>query len=375
MAHVKRLANGRWQGRYRDAERRERAANFRTRAEAQRWLDAQTADLVRGDWRDPRSGRITVRELAQTWYETTAALKPSTRLAYRSLLDAWVLPRWGGKEVRRIEHGTIAAWAAEVSASGSASTTRKVVGVLRSVLELAVRDRRIPTNPAHGITLPRLPIAEQRFLGASDLDNLADAMPSERDRVLCLLLGWTGVRFGEAAALRVESVDTLRRRVRIIEAVAEVRGSIIFGTPKTHASRSVVLPGFLASILGEYLATVRRWGLVFPDAVGGPLRVTNWNQRTFTPTAKLVDLTPPKLRVHDLRHTAASLMIASGAGVKIVQQQLGHRSATLTLDRYAHLFPDELDARSTALDGLKARTPADSSRTAAASSTVADITT
>jgi integrase len=231
-----------------------------------------------------------------------------------------------------------------------------------------------PNEPRSRHHAPPLPIADQRFLGANDLETLADAMPSERDLLLCLLLGWTGVRFGEAAALRVESVDTLRRRVRITEAVAEVRGRIIIGTPKTHASRSVV-PGFLAPILGEYLATVRRSGLVFPDAAGGPLRVTNWNRRTFTPAATSVGLIPPKLRVHDLRHTAASLMIASGAGVKIVQQQLGHASATLTLDRFAHLFPDELDALSSALDGLRARTPADSSRTVAGSSTVADITT
>jgi integrase len=375
VAHIRRLGSGRWQARYRDAERRERAGNFRTRAEAQRWLDEQTADLVRGDWRDPRSGRVTIRELAQTWYETTATLKPSTRLAYRSLLDAWVLPRWGGKEVRRIDHGAIAAWTAEVSVSTSASTTRKVVGVLRSVLELAVRDRRIPTNPALGVTLPRLPMSEQRFLTAVELDALSDAMPSERDTVLTLVLGWTGVRFGEAAALRIESVDILRRRVRISAAVAEVRGSIIIGTPKTHASRSVVLPGFLAPILSEYLARVGRSGLVFPDAAGGPLRVTNWNQRTFTPTARSIGLIPPKLRVHDMRHTAASLQISSGAGVKVVQQQLGHRSALLTLDRYAHMFPDELDALSSALDSLKARTPADFSRTAAGSGTVAHLST
>ena len=277
---------------------------------------------------------------------------------------------YGSSRVRASTNG-----ADHISASTSASTTRKVVGVLRLVLELAVRDRRIPTNPAHRVTLPRLPVAEQRFLGANELQTLADAMPSGRDRVLCLLLGWTGMRFGEAAALRVESVNTLRRRVRISEAVAEVRGRIVMGTPKTHASRWVVLPGFLAPILGEYLASVGRSGLVFPDAAGGPLRVPNWNRRTFTPAATSVGLIPPKLRVHDLRHTAASLAIASGAGVKIVQQQLWHASATLTLDRYAHLFPDELDALSNALDGLKARTPADFSRTVVGSTAVADITT
>jgi integrase len=130
------------------------------------------------------------------------------------------------------------------------------------------------------------------------------------------VLGWTEVRFGEAAALRVESIDTLRRRIRITEAVAEVRGKIMAGAPKTHAARSVTVPGFLAVRLGEYLP---RRGLAFPDRDGGPLRVTSWNRRTFTPVAETTGLTPPLLRVHDLRHTAASLMIASGAGVKVVQ--------------------------------------------------------
>jgi integrase len=148
---------------------------------------------------------------------------------------------------------------------------------------------------------------------------------------------------------------------RIIEAIAEVRGRIVVGTPKTHAARSVTLPAFLAVRLGKYLP---RTGLAFPDMDGGPLRVTNWNRRTFTPAAEDVGLVPPMLRVHDLRHTAARLMVASGAGVKVVQHQLGHRTATMTLDRYTHLFPDELDALSSALDGLKALTPADSLRTA-----------
>jgi len=347
--------------------------NARTRAEAQRWLDEQTADLVRGDWRDPRSGRVTIGELAETWYATTATLKPSTRLSYRSLLDAWVLPRWSSMQVRRTDHGAVAAWSAEVGAQTSASTCRKVVGVLRSVLELAVRDRRIPSNPAIGVKLPHLPMVEQRFLDAGELEALADAMPTKRDHVLTLLLGWTGLRFGEAAALRVGSIDVLRRRLHITQAVAEVRGQIVHGTPKTHAARSIAVPGFIVPLLAEYLATVPRAGLAFPDAADGPIRVTNWNRRTFTPTANDVSLIPPKLRVHDLRHTAASLMIASGAGVKLVQQQLGHRTATLTLDRYAHLFPDDLDALSNALDGLRARTPADSLRTADSSGEIAQF--
>jgi integrase len=373
VAYITKLGSRRWQARYRDAERREHAHNAATRAEVQRWLDEQTAGLVRGDWRDPRSGRITIGDLAETGYATTVGLKPSTRLAYRSLLDAWVRPRWAAMEVRRVDHGVVAAWTAQVAGQTSASTTRKVVGVLRAILELAVRDKRIATNPAIGVALPRLPMADQRFLRVDELEVLADAMPTQRDHVLTLLLGWTGVRFGEAAGLQVDAIDPLRRRLRIRAAVAEVRGRIIVGTPKTHAARTVTLPGFLAPMLGEYLALVGRDGLAFPDRKGGPMRVTNWNQRVFRRAARAVGFVPPTLRVHDLRHTAASLMIASGAGVKVVQQQLGHRTATLTLDRYAHLFPSELDALSTALDGLRARTPADSLRTRGGSGEVVDL--
>jgi integrase len=101
--------------------------------------------------------------------------------------------------------------------------------------------------------------------------------------------------------------------------------------------------------------------LVFPNRDGGFLRVTTWKRRVFDPAAVRAMLMPPALRVHDLRHTAAALAISSGANVKMVQRQLGHRSATLTLDRYGHLFPDELDGLSDALESLRS---ADSLRTA-----------
>lgn len=250
-----------------------------------------------------------------------------------------MLARWGGVEVRRVEHGAVAAWAADVAATSSASTTRKAVGVLRSVLELAVKDRRIAANPALAVSLPRLPTLEQRFLDASELEALAGAMAERRDELLTLVLGWTGIRFGEAAALKVESVDPLRRRLRIAEAVAEVRGRVIVDTPKTHAARTVTLPTFLAEWLAEHLEGKRRSAIVFADRDGGPLRATNWNRRTF---------------------------------VKVVQLQLGHRTATLTLDVYGHLYRDELDALSDALDGLKARAPADSWRIPSTVSKIGD---
>lgn len=135
----------------------------------------------------------------------------------------------------------------------------------------------------------------------------------------------------------------------------------------------VGLPAFLADGLSAYVATVSRGGLLFPDERGGPLRGTNWKRRVFDPAARRVGLTPPSLRVHDLRHTSASLAIAAGADVKKLQNQLGHSSATLTLDLYGHLYPDELDAFTEALDGLRVRRTADKWRTDPESATVTEL--
>ena len=362
MAHIRRLSGGRWQARYRDLEHVEHARNFRTKVEAQRWLDEVTASRVRGDYVDPRGGRVTVGEYAEGWYSTTVVLKPKTRLSYRSLLDVHVLPRWGSVELGGVTASGVSEWVAAIAAKRSASTTRQALGVLRVILDLAVRDRRLAVNPAARVRQPHLPITEQRFLTAQELTSLAEATTSARDRILVLILGWCGLRFSEAIALRGSDLDLLRRRARVERAAVEVGGSVMVGTPKTNQARTVTFPGFLADDLAALIGTLDG-DLLFPDERGGLLRNTNWRRRAFDRAAKGAGLAPPLLRVHDLRHTAASLSIHAGASVKAVQSQLGHASATMTLDRYGHLWPDELDALSDALDTVAARLPADSVRT------------
>lgn len=200
---------------------------------------------------------------------------------------------------------------------------------------------------------------EQRFLTAEQLALLADAMPSERDRALVLVLGWTGLRYSEAIALRGSDVDVLRRRIRVERAAVEVGGQVIVGTPKSHRARTVTFPRSVGDVLAAYMTP--DGGLLFPNERGGYLRNATWRRRVFDKAVERAKL--PPVRVHDLRHTAASLSIRAGASVKVVQAQLGHRSATMTLDRYGHLWPDELDALSDALEAVAARTPVDPVRT------------
>jgi integrase len=120
---------------------------------------------------------------------------------------------------------------------------------------------------------------------------------------------------------------------------------LAWGPTKTGERRTVPLPHFLAEQLGAYLADRPHDpdDLVFTMPQGGPLRASKWGERYFRPAAASAGL-PERLRVHDLRHTAASLAIRENASVKIVRAMLGHRSATQTLDRYGHLYPSDLDA-------------------------------
>jgi integrase len=145
----------------------------------------------------------------------------------------------------------------------------------------------------------------------------------------------------------------------------ELNGVLSFGPTKTHRSRTVSLPNFLRMMLNEHLvastspipaAGGSADALVFPGPRGGPLRHGNFYRRHFRPAVE--EALPHKraLRFHDLRHTAASLLIAQGAHPKLIQARLGHASITTTLDRYGHLFPSVEEALAEKLDNAYSAT-------------------
>jgi integrase len=170
---------------------------------------------------------------------------------------------------------------------------------------------------------------------------------------LVAMLAYTGLRWGELAALRVRSVDLANRRLHIVESVSEIGGTLAWGTPKRGESRNVTFPAFLEAPLAQRAAGKRGGDLLFTSGQGLPLRNNNIRHRVFDPTlAALREQQPafPIVTLHDLRHTAASLAVSAGANVKAVQRMLGHASAAMTLDVYADLFDEDLTAVSDALD-------------------------
>jgi integrase len=184
------------------------------------------------------------------------------------------------------------------------------------------------------------------YLSAEQLQHLADECARYGYRGLVLLLGVVGLRWGEAAALRVADVDFLRRRVTLHHNAVMVSDRIVTGTLKTHRSREVPLAPFVIDALAETAQGKGREELLWSTAAGTPLGPpgpsTSWLAYAVK-RCQQVDPTFPRVTAHVLPHTAVSLAISAGANPKVVQRMLGHASAAMTLDVYADLFDSDLD--------------------------------
>jgi len=310
-----------------------------------------------------------VGEYAPVWMATKVNLKPKTPAGYESLLKAQIQPRWSKAPLSGVTYGAASAWVAQMVADGlSASRTRQAYQLLSAILDHAVKDSKIARNPVVGVDLPRMAITPRRYLTHEQVSDLADACKGSG--TLVLVLAYCGIRWGEAEALRVGRIDLLRGRLEVVEAVVDVKSHMVFGSPKSHQHRSVPVPKFLHEDLKAAMAGKGPGELVFTSPQGEVLRVQNFRRRGFDRATKSVGL--EGLVPHELRHTAASLSIASGANVKAVQKMLGHKSAALTLDRYGHLFEDELDAVAERLNDARARTRAPLVRPSASVADLAD---
>lgn len=348
----------RYQASYRAADGRERTKTFARKADADRWEREQRSGRDRGLWVDPRlAARLTVGALGDQWLATRVNLKPGTFEGYRSLWRSRVRPRWGDTPLGRVAHSDIVQWVADLNADGlSASRVRQAHQLLSAMFDAALRDQKLTVNPAKGIELPRLPRKERRYLDHEQLRGLARACGDYE--LLVLVLGYCGLRWGEVAALRVRRVDARKRRLYIAESFDEKQR--IFGLPKDHQRRFVAMPAFLWERLETHLSGRGPDDYVFPAPEGGVLRNSNFRRRCFNPATERVGLSG--FVPHELRHTAASIAISAGASIKALQRMLGHASAVMTLDRYGHLYPDDLDDLAGRIDAA-ARKAADFART------------
>ena len=316
---------------------------FKTKREAELFTATVEIAMARGEYVEASAAKVTIGTLGADWLASQTHLKPSSLRPIEIAWRLYVTPRWARISVSGVRHSDVQAWVSTMTGTRGATTVIRAFGVLASILDVAVRDKRISTNPARGVNLPRKPKKEHRYLTHEEVVRLADN--SGDHRTLLLVLAYTGLRWGEAIGLRVRDVDLTRNRIFVSVNAVEVGGIIEVGTPKSDKRRTVVFPAFLTQSLLENLTGKGPNDLLFSDSAGEHLRRTRVSSgsRSWFKTA-LVASDLPAMTLHDLRHTAASLAIASGANVKAVQRMLGHASAAMTLDVYADLFDDDLDA-------------------------------
>ena len=356
---IRRLASGRWQARYRDGGGRMVTApqTFSTKGDAGRFLAAVEADLARGTYLDPRGGQVTLAAWASEWLASDPSKRATTRARDEYALRVHFLPTLGHRRLATLTPLDVRRAVDALAARVAPATVRTNLGVLRAVLNAAVEADLISRSPVRGIKLETAPACDRPTLTPEQLEALAGEVPG-RYRALILMAGVVGLRWSELVGLRVGSVNFLARTVTISETISEVGGRHAVASTKSKSSgRTLSLPTFIVDELAEHLRQYRpgagRDDLVFTGPSGGTLR-RSFAARVLNPAVVRAGL-PEELTFHGLRHVAASFLVDAGEHPRVIQHRLGHATARLSMELYAHVpeatdrdVATHLDARFTA---------------------------
>jgi integrase len=347
----------RYRVRYRTPDKRQTdKRGFRTKRDAEAWANQLEVDKRRGAYVAPAAGRVKLGEYAREWLDSKHKLAPSTRARYQVVLDT-AIAQHSQMAIGDISRTFVREWVSDLAVDLAPASVQKTIGVVRQVLAMAVDENRLVLNPVDGVELPAVKSVEQRFLTLPQLHRLAGA--AAENRPLVYVLGTCGLRFGEVAELRWRDLDLHKLQIRVARSVTLVDGAFELGKPKSGKGRTVGLPAFVADLLTPGPAE----DLVFPDSEGGYMRGSNVRRRWWSKSVAAAELYPRTVdgevvydfKIHELRHTAASLAIQAGANIKALQNLLGHESASLTLDRYGHLYESDVEAVGIAVNALLTR--------------------
>ena len=324
---------------------------------------------------DPR--RITVKDYLRRWLRDYAEVNvsPSTYERYEEMIEHHVIPALGAYRLRALRPAHIQKAYQDFESAGGrrrkgeplqARTVKHIHAVFRQALRFAVQWQLLANNPSDAAAPPRAERKEMRALNQEEAGRfLEEAGESPYYPVFFVLLQ-TGVRIGEALAFRWQDIDLGRATASIVRTHRFFGGQgIVAGPPKTPRSRRLIsLSPETVRVLAEHrrIQLEHRLGLgpayrdndlVFADDIGGPL-YDSTVRRAFYAIVRRAGL-PRDLRIHDLRHTAATLMLANGVHVKVVSERLGHADIAFTLKTYGHVLPGMDESAAAMMDRILAR--------------------
>jgi integrase len=275
-----------------------------------------------------------------------------------------ILPTFGKRELGSIQPNELRGWIAELEGRGYApATIAKAYQIASRCFRVAVTDGVIPRSPCREIKLPRNDRDEKRFLSPAEVEELASIMKA-RYRLVVLTGAYTGLRFGELAALRVDDLDLLRRTLRVDEQLSRQGSSKMTTGPlkSKKAYRTIGIPAFLAEELAAHLSAFpSSTDFVFSHESGGPLDYGRFRRRHWHPAVEASVGEP--CTPHDLRHTHVAMLIADGQSPRYIADRLGHKSTRTVLDVYGHLYEDVDEAAMEGLERLRGAAETDTRRT------------
>ncbi|MXS73689.1 hypothetical protein CSIV_12465 [Microbacterium sp. CSI-V] len=345
-----------------NGERKMRSRSFPKKVDAESFKASTENALREGSYVSDEIRKKTVADAAAAWIASKKKQKPASLAKYADAVENYVLPRWGSTRLDAVTRTDIDQWVSALmdgsaprregmqgSAKGLApASVAAVKNRLNSVLLHALREGWISRNPASGVESPRIESDPIVFLTYPELERLIDAariVATDQDALMIAVMGNIGLRPGEVVALQVGDVLLDRRRISISRTVTTDAGNkpVLGTSTKTPAgSRLVPIPPHLIEDLRTQLGKRRSTAPAFPNSVGNVESLSNWRNRVWSKAKAAADA-PEKLTPKGLRHTAASLAVAAGADVLMVQRMLGHADAKETLNTYAKLFPDRMD--------------------------------
>jgi integrase len=352
----------RWVARFKGADGKQHAISVSvgslTKAEAKRKAKLK---LEEAKHRTTETGQPTSQQLSQylaSWLKGKARkLRRNTAANWKRLIAAYINPALGKYQLRKLSREQVKAWLDTMCDEGDleASSIHTIYEILDLALKEAVEHEILERSPCYKIALPRIEEREMSVLDASQAKAFLAHLAKEghTHEALFKLLLYTGMRLGEARALRWTDINLERMEVEIQRTLCYVRHEGYFeNEPKTKNSRrTLILANVVVEALKEHhkrqlLHITRRYkdgaswedkNLVFPGPSGN-YRAESGIEQSLTRLLERAGL--PRIRVHDLRHTAATLALKSGINIKSVSLMLGHSDIQITMRRYIHILPD-----------------------------------
>jgi integrase len=338
-----------------------KAVYAKTRKEVSEKLTAAMADASKGITAD--GGPKTVGAFLTSWLKNSVrgSVRKSTYDRHESLCRVHLIPALGRKKLKTLGASDVAGFYRSRLDSGcSAASVHKMHETLHKALKQAVRWGYMTKNPADDVDVPRVHTEEVHPLSRDEARMFLKVVRGDRLEALYMVALHTGLRQGELLALRWEDVDIEEKTLIVRRTITKDGGKLLMGPTKTtKGRRTVKLTRDAADALREHLTRQLEEieglgdlfednGLVFCTAKGTLINPSNLRKRSFAPL--LVRAGLPHMTFHQLRHTAATILLLKNVNPKIVSEMLGHASIAITLDTYSHVLPNMQDSAVAAME-------------------------